>query len=105
MPPIIVQSLLRRMRVMSNTDLLTQVQEDVQHLVDWTHLHDEEHVTEAKRMNLVLLLLANRERDQSEHDSNHHGTATKVKRDGLIVLAVSLVYALTELLRSGLLPF
>ena len=87
-----------------NDDMLADIRVDLDHLTEWTHTHDEEHVNESNRMNLILQLLARREEAQGEHDNNHHGTVTKVKRDGLVVLAVSIIYALVELLRSGFFP-
>ncbi len=80
---------------------LKELKVDLDHLTAWTHLHDEEHNTDADRMNTILLLLAERERDQSTHDNNHHGLASTIKKDGLLVTAVSLLYGAIELFRSG----
>ena len=70
--------------------------EQLDHLVDWTHTHDEEHVNEDKRMNLLLTQL-------TEHDTNHHGRASTIKQGTWVAGALTLIYAVAELLRQFLL--
>ena len=85
---------------------LNDVAHDVSLLATWASNHDRAHTADDDRLNLILLQLAERDRDLKEHGSNHHGAATAIKRDGLLVMAVSLLYGLVELLRGGVvLPF
>ncbi len=72
---------------------------------EWTHNHDERHRSEARRIDIVLDLLARQTTDLHDHNTNHHGKATAIKRDGLLVTAVSLLYVLVELARNGLLVY
>jgi len=76
-------------------DALDQVFDKVEHLADWTHTHDEEHVNEDKRMNLLLTQL-------TEHDTNHHGRASTIKQSGWVAGALTIVYVVAELLRQFL---
>ncbi len=72
---------------------------------EWTQAHDEQHRSEARRINIVLDLLARQTEDLHFHNTNHHGRVTAMKRDGLLVTAVSLLYVLVELARNGILAY
>ena len=90
---------------MPNSDLLTETAENVDRLVTWTHDHDERHRLEERRTNIVLDLLARQKSDLHTHNTNHHGPITAIKRDGLLVTAVSLLYLVVELVRNGVLIY
>lgn len=75
---------------------LEALDEDVGHLIDWTHTHDAEHVNEDKRMNLLLAQLA-------EHDTNHHSRASTIKQGGWVAVTLTIVYAVAEVIRQTLL--
>lgn len=81
------------------------IDEKLDALTEWTHDHDERHRIEERRTNIVLDLLARQKSDLHSHNSNHHGTATTIKRDGLLVTAVSLLYVVVELARNGILAY
>ena len=80
-------------------------EDKINKLITWTHDHDERHRLEEHRTNIVLDLLARQKSDLHSHNSNHHGTVTTIKRDGLLVTAVSLLYVLVELVRNGIFAY
>ena len=81
-------------------DRLTVIEEQFDHLVEWTHQHTEEHTADFERTTLILGMLSTQGKRQDTHDTNHHGTASTIKRDGLLVTAVSILYGLVELFRG-----
>ncbi len=84
---------------------MTEIEENVARLISWTHDHDERHRLADKRINIVLDLLARQTSDLHTHNTNHHSKSTAMKRDGLLVTAVSLLYIVVELVRNGLLAY
>ena len=81
------------------------IEEKVDRLVDWTENHDECHRLEESRTNIILGLLARQTSDLHTHNTNHHSKSTAIKRDGLLVTAVSLLYVLVELARNGIFAY
>lgn len=77
-------------------DGLDRAFEQLDHLIDWTHTHDEEHVNEDKRMNLLLTQF-------TSHDTNHHGAASTIKQGGWVAAALGILYVIAEVIRQVLL--
>jgi hypothetical protein len=77
---------------------LDDVASDVRELKEWSVRHEERHGDEAGMLQLVLTQL-------HEHDTNHHGRVSTIKRGGVMTAAVSLLYVAMELLRRFFLPF
>ncbi len=73
------------------TDALTQVSKDIESLQQWAHTHDNAHVTDDDRLNIILETV-------TKHNTNHHGTKSRVRESGLTALALAAVAALGELL-------
>lgn len=90
---------------MTSSDLINDMKEDLDRLVTWSERHDERHRSDDRRVDIVLGLLARQKADLHSHDENHHGTATAMKRDGLVVMAVSVLYGLVEVFRAVGFPF
>ena len=84
---------------------MNEIEKNITRLIDWTHDHDERHQLADKRINLVLDLLARQTSDLHTHNTNHHSKSTAIKRDGLLVTAVSLLYVLVELARNGIFAY
>ena len=72
-----------------HTDMLTALAEDVKALQTWSQTHDKAHVTHGDRLNLILESVTN-------HDTNHHGTKTKIKESGVTVILFGVIAALGE---------
>ena len=66
------------------------ITEDVKYLRRWAAAHDERHTTDDDRLNIIL-------EAQQKHDTNHHGTKSRIKESSLTILFFGAIAALGEL--------
>lgn len=72
------------------TLILKQIGADIKSLQSWARTHDEEHVQEDRRLNILLETI-------QTHNTNHHGTSSRVKEGGLTAIMFAVLAALGEL--------
>ncbi len=77
---------------------IAHLSSEVKAIRTWQRTHDKAHVTDDERLNIILDTV-------TTHQDNHHGMVSTMKKDGLLVMAVSLLYGLVELVRTLGLPF
>lgn len=68
---------------------ITIVQKDIESLHTWTRTHDKAHVADDERLNIILDTV-------TSHDTNHHGTKSRIKESGLTVFFFGVIAALGE---------
>ena len=79
---------------------MKDLKEDLDHLVGWTHAHDEEHRSGEKRLNLILGLLTRQKQDFTTHASNHHGPVSEIKRTASIGALLAVLVTVAEVVRQ-----
>ena len=72
------------------TDKLTTLSDEVKTLRTWCATHDKAHVADDERLNIILETV-------TQHNTNHHGTRTKIKESGVTVLFFGAIAALGEI--------
>lgn len=77
------------------SDPISELREDVRDLKEWAARHEDEHNADKRLLSSLIGRLA-------EHQTNHHGTATRVKQGGLVAATAAVLVALAELLNRFL---
>lgn len=74
-------------------DRFQALEEDIAELKAWAHSHDEAHTADTR-------LLASIMDSVSNHTTNHHGKASTIKQNSVVAAALTLLYAVAEILRQ-----
>lgn len=75
----------------STEDLgITGLRNDVKGLKEWTQRHDQSHLNDEERLNILL-------RHLEDHTRNHHGRRSTIKQSSLTVAASTALLALAGL--------
>ena len=66
------------------------IAEDVNYLRRWAAAHDERHTTEDDRLNIILETV-------TTHNTNHHGTKSRIKESSLTIVVFGAIAAFGQL--------
>jgi len=72
-------------------DRLVAIEDDVVEIKTWCRDHQQSHIVDSERLNLVLDLL-------NGHNQNHHGMVTEVKRGGALAGVTAIAVAVFEVI-------
>ena len=79
---------------------MSDLKEDLDHVVEWTHTHDKGHLADDRRLDIILGLLTRQKKDADTHSSNHHGARSEIKRTASIGTLLAVLVTLAEVVRQ-----